>query len=104
MLEGLLKLLNGEYSDEIVWTADITYWIAGQQQAGSAKAEWETEEGYLQLHRELGILPYYYLGANERPRPTVGSVLGRPAVQHGCRRPSAAGWRCRLLPQDRRTC
>jgi len=60
MLEGLLGLLHGERSDEIVWTADITYWIAGQQQAGSAKPEWETEEGYLQLHRELGILPYYY--------------------------------------------
>ncbi len=60
MLAALLKILNGERSDEIVWTADITYWIAGQQQAGSAKAEWETEEGYLQLHRELGILPYYY--------------------------------------------
>lgn len=25
------------------------------QQAGSAKSEWKTEEGYLQLHRELGI-------------------------------------------------
>jgi len=60
VLAALLKMLNGERSDEIVWTADITYWIAGQQQAGSAKAEWETEEGYLQLHRELGILPYYY--------------------------------------------
>lgn len=60
MLKGLLKMLNGEPADEIVWTADITYWIAGQQQAGCAKAEWGTEEGYLQLHRELGILPYYY--------------------------------------------
>ena len=58
MLKGLLRILNGEPADEIVWTADITYWIAGRQQAGCAKAEWETEEGYLQLHRELGILPY----------------------------------------------
>ncbi len=60
MLEGLLRLLDGEPSDEIVWTAGITYWITGQQQAGTAKAEWDTEEGCLQLHKELGILPYYY--------------------------------------------
>ncbi len=60
MLEALLRALDGERPEEIVWTADITYWIAGQQKAGSAKAEWETEEGYLQLHNELGILPYYY--------------------------------------------
>ena len=36
------------------------YWIAGQQQAGTAKPAWNTEEGHLQLHKELGILPYYY--------------------------------------------
>ena len=60
MLEAFLQLLDGERPNEIVWTADITYWISGRQQAGSAKPEWETEEGYLQLHRDLGILPYYY--------------------------------------------
>ena len=60
MLDALLKLLDGETPDRIVWTADITYWISGQQQAGLAKPQWDTEEGYLQLHRDLGVLPYYY--------------------------------------------
>ena len=40
--------------------ADLAYWIAGQQQAGTAKPQWSEEEGFLQLHKELGILPYYY--------------------------------------------
>jgi hypothetical protein len=60
VLDAFLALLNGERPDRLVWTADITYWIAGRQQAGAAKTAWNTEEGYLQLHRELGILPYYY--------------------------------------------
>jgi hypothetical protein len=60
MLEAFLTLLDGGQPDQIVWTADITYWIAGQQDAGRADPAWRTEEGYLRLHRDLGILPYYY--------------------------------------------
>ena len=60
MLDAFLALLRGEMPDRLVWTADIAYWIAGQQEAGSAKPEWSTEEGFLRLHDELGILPYYY--------------------------------------------
>jgi hypothetical protein len=58
MLDSFLALLRGEKPDQIVWTADIVYWIAGQEQAGSANAAWKTEEGYLQLCREFGILYY----------------------------------------------
>jgi hypothetical protein len=60
MLESFLRLLHRQRPDEIVWTADITYWIAGRQEDGSAKPEWDTEEGYLRLHNDLGIFPYYY--------------------------------------------
>jgi hypothetical protein len=60
LLESFLNLLQGKPADRIVWTADITYWMAGQKQAGAALPAWDTEEGYLQLHRQLGILPYYY--------------------------------------------
>ncbi len=60
MLDAFLKLLAGERPDRIVWMADIAYWIAGQQQAGMAKPQWSTEQGFLQLHQQLGILPYYY--------------------------------------------
>jgi len=60
MLEDFLKLFNRQRPGEVVWTADISYWIAGRQEEGSARPEWDTEEGYLKLHNELGILPYYY--------------------------------------------
>jgi len=60
MRESFLKLLNGEKTDEVVWTADLSYWIAGQKQAGTADPAWDTEEGYLKLHAELGVMPYYY--------------------------------------------
>jgi|GEM_PF-140241 len=59
MLDSFLKLLRGEKPDRVVWTADITYWIAGQKQAGTAAADWDTEEGYLRFNRKLGIMPYY---------------------------------------------
>lgn len=60
MLDTLLALLRGENVDEVVWTADITYWMADQTRIGKADPAWKTEEGFLALHNSLGILPYYF--------------------------------------------
>ncbi|MCK5119691.1 MAG: hypothetical protein KAJ05_01725 [Candidatus Latescibacteria bacterium] len=60
MLPSFMKLFRGKPADRTIWTADITYWIAGRKEAGHADPAWDTEEGYLQLHRDLGIMPYYY--------------------------------------------
>lgn len=60
MLDSFLQLLNGETPDQVVSIADITYWIAGRRQDGTADPAWETEEGYLKLHNELGIMPYFW--------------------------------------------
>ena len=59
MLNSFLQLLRGEKPARAVWTADITYWMAGRRDAGSAAAAWATEKGHLQLHRDLGVMPYY---------------------------------------------
>ncbi len=59
MHQALLQSLNGYAPDRTVWTADLTYWISGRQQDGSADPAWDTETGYLQLHRDLGVMPYY---------------------------------------------
>lgn len=40
MREFLLKLLTGESADQIIWTADISYWIDGQRQIGQAHGSW----------------------------------------------------------------
>ena len=60
MLESFLKILNGEKADEIVWTADILYWVAGQTQASNEFRQLNTEEGYLRFCKESGIMPYYW--------------------------------------------
>jgi len=60
MRTAFLQLLKGETPDEIVWTADLSYWMEGRRADGTARAEWFTEEGFLELHREHGIFPYYY--------------------------------------------
>ena len=60
MLDSLIKLLAGERSKEIVWTADLEYWISGQRCAGALKPEHDGEEGRLRLSHELGIMPYFW--------------------------------------------
>jgi hypothetical protein len=53
-------LLKGGLPSRVVWTADLTYWMAGRQHAGKDDPSWATEEGYLEAHRALGVMPYYY--------------------------------------------
>lgn len=60
MLSSFLNLLQGCSAERTVWTADLTYWMAGQEAAGTADPKWKTEQGYLCLHQELGVMPYYY--------------------------------------------
>ncbi|MBN1350059.1 hypothetical protein JXJ21_11660 [candidate division KSB1 bacterium] len=60
MLERFLRLLSGDPTAGVIWTADISYWLEAQKASGKADAAWSTERGYLELHRSLGIMPYYY--------------------------------------------
>jgi hypothetical protein len=83
MLEAFLTLLSGERPGRVVWTADIAYWIAGRQQAGSARPEWSTEEGYLRLHHELGILPYYYYEKFWAAEPRYDGRIGLAEAKNG---------------------
>lgn len=46
--------------DNHVWTADLTYWVAGQPEELVAEKGWQTEAGHLELCRELGCMPYYW--------------------------------------------
>jgi hypothetical protein len=60
MLASLHQLLTHQSPKRIVWTADLTYWIAGQPPELVAEKGWDTETGHLKLCRDLGILPYYW--------------------------------------------
>ena len=60
MLESFINILNGKTANEIVWTADLEFWIAGQKLGGTFDSTYDSEEGRLKLSRELEILPYYW--------------------------------------------
>jgi hypothetical protein len=60
MLASLLKLLSHQLPTRPVWTADLTYWIAGQPTRVIVENGWDTEAGHLRLCQELGLLPYYW--------------------------------------------
>lgn len=60
MLESFLKLLKGETISEIVWTADLNYWMDGQRHAGKRRADQCAEKDYLELCRDLECMPYYW--------------------------------------------
>ena len=54
MRESFLQLMNGERPAEVVWAADINYWIDGRCASGQADLNWQTEIGLLELARDLG--------------------------------------------------
>jgi hypothetical protein len=60
MLTSLFDMLDGGLPDEIIWTADLEYWVAGQKAAGTLRPEFDGEEGRLRLCRDLGVMPYYW--------------------------------------------
>jgi len=60
MLQSFLRLLRGEPISRIVWSADLVYWLEGQEHAGQASPERFTERGCLELCRDLGCMPYYW--------------------------------------------
>lgn len=72
---ALLQMLNGYRPDKAVWTADLSYWIAGQQAAGTDDPAWRTERGYLELHRTLGVMPYYYYERFWTARPVFDASV-----------------------------
>ena len=72
---SLISHLAGAPAARVAWTADISYWITGQQQAGMANPAWAGEEGYLQLCGELGILPYYWYDRFWLGRPEYDACI-----------------------------
>ena len=62
MRDAFLEVLTGRAVDQVVWTADVDYWMPGQRAAGSADPAWDTEEGYVRFVRSLGCMPYSITG------------------------------------------
>jgi len=60
MRERAMAVFGGEVPDRMPWFCDLTYWIAGQRQQGTFPKEYEGEEGYLKLHKDLGVGIYLF--------------------------------------------
>ena len=66
MRERVMAIFRREIPDRMPWFADLTYWITGQRQKGIFPEEYEGEEGYLKLHKDLGVGIFLYSPAVHR--------------------------------------
>lgn len=91
MVDDLLSLLNGGTASRTVWTADLDYWIAGQEQRGTADPAWRTEEGFLELCGRLRVMPYYYYRTFWLARPCYDASVSVRTERRG--RTATTVWR-----------
>ncbi|MEW6753199.1 MAG: uroporphyrinogen decarboxylase family protein [Candidatus Latescibacterota bacterium] len=61
--ERLLAVFAGRRPDRVPFFADLSYWYASQQQRGQLAERYAGDEGYLRLHRDLGVGIYLYAPA-----------------------------------------
>jgi len=80
-----LKLLRGEKIERAVWTADLTYWMEGQRAAGRWDPAWDAEEGWLEFHRGLGVMPYFHYGKFWAGVPRYDETVSESRETHGDR-------------------
>jgi hypothetical protein len=86
MRESFLQLLNGDQPTEVVWSADITYWVDGSCADGRADPHLQSEIGLLELSRELGMMPYYWYGKFWAAEPRYDSRIEILSTTEGKRR------------------
>lgn len=60
MWQNLMRTLDGKPPGKPVWTADLAYWLAGQQAKNLLPEKHQGETGFLELSRDLGVMPYYW--------------------------------------------
>lgn len=52
----------------MLWIADLTWWIDAQAARGSLPQEYRGDDGFLRLHRNLGVMPYYIYALERREK------------------------------------
>lgn len=79
----LLELLRTRRPTRPVFTADLAYWISGRQEAGTADPAWASEPGYLKLHRDLKVMPYYFYSEFWAGTPVYDATVRVEVEQRG---------------------
>ncbi|MEI6158133.1 MAG: hypothetical protein WCP87_07195 [Atribacterota bacterium] len=64
--ENFVGLFRGEPSDRLLWVADLTYWRDSQMIKGTLPERYEGTRGFLQLHLDLGVMPYYIYAIDDQ--------------------------------------
>ena len=80
---SFLHIFHGQETDRIPWVADLTYWRDAQIVQGTLPPEYSGTDGFLKLHLDLGVMPYYIYSIDEDKPTDVISVhqigsFGRP--------------------------
>lgn len=50
--------MRGEKPDAMAWYGDLGYWYSAHRQIGDLPEAWQGPEGFLQMHRDLGVGVY----------------------------------------------
>lgn len=77
--ENLIQIFRGEPPDQILWIADLTYWRDSQIIQGTLPNEYYGIDGFLKLHKDLGVVPYYiYARDDQEPDGMSVHQIGAP--------------------------
>lgn len=52
--ERVLRVLAGERADQVPWFADLDYWTTARIARGEVRADFRTQDAYIDWHRDLG--------------------------------------------------
>ena len=69
VFHGILDL---EPAERLLWIPDLTWWRDAQMIQGVLPWEYRGDEGFLQLHRDLGVMPYYIYALERSGKPAQG--------------------------------
>ncbi len=59
-------------SEKLLWIPDLTWWRDAQITKGALAPEYRNDEGFLKLHRDLGVMPYYVYSLERTGNPSGG--------------------------------
>lgn len=63
--EAFLNIFRGGKTDRILWVSDLTYWRDSQISLGKLPSKYMGIDGFLLLHLDLGVMPYYIYTIDE---------------------------------------
>lgn len=71
--ENFLRLFRRQKTDRILWVSDLTYWRDAQIIQGKLPPEYMGLDGFLKLHIDLGVMPYYIYAIDSEPPEDAAS-------------------------------